>query len=230
MTGAANDELALQDRVRVETDLNGRRLALRAVIVKVCAAELWLGLAAPDHRLEALRPDQSLQLTVARRDSALLGESGFLRPLGGSKSRVFAVVRPPCLERVQRRAHIRYDIDMPLTFRHIDPGTRELRGRGMRGITMSVGSGGLLFCSEAEVLVGQELDITVPLSSIDRINTMGVVTRFRTQPGPLAVSEIAVKLTRITSADQDRFVRFILAAEHRRRQAVGHTAPPPALA
>jgi hypothetical protein len=230
MTDArTDDELAVQDRVRVEADVYGRTLAFRTVIVKVCPTELWLGLPSADSRLDTLRPDQALGLTVARRGGALLGSSGFLRSLGGSKSRIFAVVRPPFFERVQRRAQLRYDIEVPVSFRQVDPTTREPRGKGAQGSTTNVSPGGMLFRSDVQVEVGQELDIVLPLSASDRISTLGVVTRLRmpsglpagveSDPAWTAGCEIAVKFTRMTSVDQDRIVRFILMTEHRRREA-----------
>ena len=220
------DDLAIQDRVFVEAEIGGRPASFRAVIVKLCPTELWLGLASPDHRLEALRPDQTVLLTVVRSDAALLGQSGFLRPLGGSKSRVFAVVRPGVLERVQRRAHLRYHIDLPIYFRHLDPATREPRGRAVTCETVNISSGGLLLGSDASLNVGDELDLTLPLSGEDRVSIFGVVTRAQGaqegtsgpggQPGR---TEAAVKFTRITAGDQDRIVRYILITEHRRREA-----------
>jgi c-di-GMP-binding flagellar brake protein YcgR len=160
-----------------------------------------------------MRPDQTVRLTVARTGAALLGRSGFLRPLGGSKSRVFALVRPGVLERVQRRAHVRYHIDVPIIFRRLDPVTRQPWGRASSETTVNVGPGGLLFDTEALLGVGDELDLALPLSGGDRISTLGIVTRVR---GP---SEVAVRFTRVTSVDQERIVRFVLLTEHRRREA-----------
>ena len=220
------DDLAIQDRVFVEAEIDGRPTSFRAVIVKLCPTELWLGLASPDHRLDALRQDQTVLLTVARSDAALLGQSGFLRPLGGSKSRVFAVVRPGVLERVQRRAHLRYQIDLPIYFRHLDPATREPRGKAVSCITVNISSGGLLLESDASLDVGDELDLTLPLSGEDRVSMFGVVTRVHGAPeassdqgGQPGRTKVAVKFTRITAVDQDRIVRYILITEHRRREA-----------
>jgi c-di-GMP-binding flagellar brake protein YcgR len=220
------DDLAIQDRVFVEAEIDGRPASFRAVIVKLCQTELWLGLSSPDHRLEALRGDQTIRLTVARSDAALLGQSGFLRPLSGSKSRAFAVVRPGVLERVQRRAHLRYQIDLPIYFRHLDPATREPRGKAVSCMTVNISSGGLLLESDASLNVGDELDLTLPLSGEDRVSMFGVVTRVQgAQEGASSPSgqpgrtSVAVKFTRITAVDQDRIVRFILITEHRRREA-----------
>lgn len=231
------DELAVQDRVLVEAEILGRSVSFRAVIVKISPAELWLGLASPDRRLETMRPNQTVKLTVARTNAALLGQSGFLRPLGGSKSRVFAVVRPGVLERVQRRAHVRYQMDLPIYFRHLDPKTREPRGKAVSGLTVNVSPGGLLFESDAHVELGDELDVTLPLTGSDRISTVGLVTRVRgADDGDSSPNvepertEVAVRFTRITAVDQDRIVRFILLSEHRRREAAARQPQAPVVA
>ena len=45
------------------------------------------------------------------------------------------------------------------------------------------------------------------------------------EPDP---TEVAVMFTRITSLDQDRIVRILLLAEHRRREAAGRESRVPA--
>jgi c-di-GMP-binding flagellar brake protein YcgR len=231
---SADNELSIQDRVLVEAEAFGREISFRAMIVKICPDELWLGLASPDHRLETMRPDQQITLTVARSGAALVGPSGFLRPLGGSKSRIFAVVRPAVLERVQRRSHARYQAELPIHFRHVDPATRELRGKSAGGRTINVSPGGMLFLTEVHASIGEELDLTVPLSGTDRISMIGVVTR---TSGPLedtaggdgvAATQVAVRFTRITAVDQERMVKFILLTEHRRREATLRAPDEPA--
>jgi c-di-GMP-binding flagellar brake protein YcgR len=229
---SVEEELAIGDRVLAEVDIYGRTVSFRTVIVKICPDELWLGMASPDHRLDGLRENHTLQLTVARAGAALLGQSGFLRPLGGGKSRVFAVVRPGFLERVQRRAHLRYQIDVPINFRHLDPASREPRGKAASGVTLNVSPGGLLFQTDAAPQLGEELDLTLPLSGGDRVSMIGLVTRLRgvdeavaTPEENSAKTEVAVRFTRITAVDQDRLVRFILMTDHRRREAALRQPP-----
>ncbi|MGD0018147.1 MAG: PilZ domain-containing protein [Candidatus Limnocylindrales bacterium] len=224
---SVENELAIQDRVLVEADLRDRPISFRAVIVRVCPTELWLGLASPDRRLETMRPNQKIRLSVARNSAALLGQSDFLRPLGDSKSRVFAVARPTVLERVQRRGYVRYPIDLPIYFRHVDPATWEPRGKAASTVTRNLSPGRLLFVSNAAVSVGDDLDLTLPLSGGDRVSMNGVVRRLGRgtddgESGPHGQpnhAEVAVMFTRITSLDQDRIVRLILLTEHRRREA-----------
>jgi c-di-GMP-binding flagellar brake protein YcgR len=230
-TEFADNGLEIQDHALVEAEIAGRSTAFRAVIVRVCETELWLGLASPDRRLETMRQNQPVRLTVARDGAALLGRSSFLRPLGGSKSRVFAIARPIVLERAQRRGYVRYPIDLPIHFRHIDPDTWEPRGKVATTVTKNLSPGGLLFVSDVPVSVGEDLDLTLPLSGWHRLSMSGVVKRVEfvtlgndsLQPGRPAPTEAAVKFTRITTLDQDRIVRLILLTEHRRREyALAH--------
>jgi c-di-GMP-binding flagellar brake protein YcgR len=224
---AFENELAVQDHVLVETEINGRPTSFRSVTVRVCQTELWLGLPSQDRRLEALQDHQTVRLTVARDGAALLARSAYLRPLGGSGSRVFAVARPPVLELVQRRGYVRYPIDLPIHFRHVDPATWEPRGKGATTTTRNLSPGGLLFVSDEGVKVGDDLDMTLPLMGVDRVTMNGVVRRLGQVAGDggsgangaSGHTEVAVKFTRITSLDQDRIVRFILLTEHRRREA-----------
>ena len=234
------NELAIQDRLLVEAQIDGRSVPFRTVIVRVCPTELWLGLASPDRRLDALLPNEPLKLSVARDGAALLARSDFLRTLGGSRSRVFAVARPTELERVQRRGYVRYPIDMPVLFRHLDPTTWEPRGRVAATVTKNLSPGGLLFVSDAPVNVGDDLDLTLPLSAGDRLSMSGVVRRLGRGAdwtatgdpfGPAGwrrQTEVAVAFTRITSLDQNRIVRLILLAEHRRREAAMRSQAAPA--
>jgi c-di-GMP-binding flagellar brake protein YcgR len=215
---AAENELTIQDRVLVEAEPAGRPASFRSVIVRVCEQELWLGLASPDHRLESIKPDQRIQLTVARNGAALLGRSLYLRPLGERKSRVFAVVRPLMLDRVQRRGYARYPIDLPMHFRHLDPATWEPRGKVAMTVTKDLSPGGLLFSSNVPLSVGDDLDLTLPFSGWDRVSMTGVVKRIL-RTGETEPVEAAVKFTRITTLDQERIVRLILLTEHRRREA-----------
>ena len=50
------DGIALLDRVLVEADIDGRPVSLRAVIVRICPTELWLGLGHPMNAWRRWRP------------------------------------------------------------------------------------------------------------------------------------------------------------------------------
>jgi c-di-GMP-binding flagellar brake protein YcgR len=223
---AAENELSIQDRVLVETELAGKPASFRSVIVRVRDEELWLGLTSPDRRLESMRPDQTIRLTVARNGAALLGGSIYLRPLADRKSRVFAVVRPVALDRVQRRGFPRCPIDLPVHFRHLDPATWEPRGRVAVTVTKDLSPGGLLFTSGIPLNVGDDLDLTLPFSGWDRVSMTGEVRRV-SRARDAEPAEAAVKFTRITTLNQDRLMRLILLTEHRRHEAAaGQTLLP----
>jgi c-di-GMP-binding flagellar brake protein YcgR len=215
----AENGLAIQDRVLVEAGLAGHATAFRTVIVRVCESELWLGLASPDHRIESMRPRQPVKLTIARTGAALLANSSFLRPLGDSKSRIFAVTRPIVLERAQRRGYVRYPIGLPVHFRHLNPATWAPLGKIATTTTKDLSPGGMLFTSEAPLEVGDDLDLTLPFSSWQRLSMSGVVKRIARGGNDGETTEAAVKFTRITSLDQEQIVRLILLTEHRRREA-----------
>jgi c-di-GMP-binding flagellar brake protein YcgR len=225
-------EPAIQDRVLVEAEMAGRPVSFSAVLLKVCPSELWLGLASPDRRLETIRLGRPIRLSVARTGAALVGPSEFLRAMGGSRSRVFAVRRPEAFETIQRRAHPRYEVDLPVRFRHIDPATWQPHGASNVGTTVNLSPGGLLLRTAAAVAVGEELDLMLPLSGGDRISTTDRVIRVGRvfggdagasgQPAP---TEVAVKFTRITAIDRDWIVRFVLQTEHRRKQAASRHMP-----
>jgi hypothetical protein len=230
-------DLVMQDRVLVEADAYGKLIGFRTVVVKLCPEEVWLGLGAPDRRLEILTEDLPLALTVARARGALVGKSRFLRPLGGSRSRIFAIARPTDLEKVQRRAHIRFDVAMQFHFRSLDPQTKTPRGKALTATTVNLSSGGLLLATDAQLKVGDEVEITLPFSSLDPVTTAGVITRIRVagdSAGPAEpeaesrIVEAGVKFTRITSVDQERILRFVALLEHRRQAGPGSPTTLPA--
>ncbi|MGD0248518.1 MAG: PilZ domain-containing protein [Candidatus Limnocylindrales bacterium] len=223
---SVENELAIGDLVFVEAETYPRPVSFQAVIVKIGPTELWLGLASPARRPETMRADQTVRLTVARRGAVLLGQSRFLRPLGFGTPRVFSVVRPGMLERIQLRAHVRHQIELPIRFRHVDPATWEPRGKAAGGTTVNVSPGGLLFETEVPLHVGDQLDLALSLSGEDSVRMLGGVTRVQGAEegaaGPNDGSdrtEVALKFTRITAVDQDRLMRFILVTEHRHREA-----------
>ena len=83
---SVDGELAIQDRVLAETEILGRATLFRTMIVKICADELWLGMASPDHRLEGVCADQAIRLTVARPSGALKRRSYHTRPLSAGSN------------------------------------------------------------------------------------------------------------------------------------------------
>jgi PilZ domain len=224
--GAGVGSLAIQDRVLVEAELSGRPVFFNAVLVRACPTELWFGLVSADRRLESIRLGRPVRLSVARPGAALVAGSEFLRAMGGSRSRIFAVRRPPTFEVVQRRAHPRYEVDLPVRFRHIDPATWQPWGVSNAGMTVNLSPGGMLLRTAATVAVGDALDLMVPLSGGDRISTTDRVIRVDLasgtgtgEPGPAQSTVVAVEFTRITAIDREWIVRFVLHTERRRRES-----------
>lgn len=228
-------ELKVGDRIQVDVSLPGLPLLFATVLINVCTTELWLGLDSPDRRLERLRLGHPVTMSVARDRGAGVGRSEFLRAMGGSRSRAFAVRRPAALDEVQRRSTARCEVEMPVRFRRLDPTTWQPRGRSSAGSTVNVSPGGLLIRTQAQVMVGDVLDLMVPLTGGDRISTTDQVVRVErpvvaAPPGETAftadrfddmpTSEVAVKFTRITPIDREWITRLMLVTEHRRQQAV----------
>jgi c-di-GMP-binding flagellar brake protein YcgR len=238
MTGTDNTtpESAIRDRVLVEAEPYGRAPSYRAMVLRVCPTELWLGLLAPDRHIETLAVDHRIRLTRVGAGAAVLGTSRFLRLLDGGRSRVFAVERPAMLEPTQRRRYVRYPVDVPVRFRQLDPATFQPRGRTATTVTRDLSPGGLRFVTDAAINVGDDLDMTLPLSGMDHVSMNGVVKRVdettdsggSISRGQGDTTEVAVQFTRITSLNQERIVRLIMVAEQRRRIAAaaeGELAP-----
>jgi len=247
------DELAIQNRVLVEADLLGKPVGFRTLVVKVAPDELWLGMSSPDRRLETMIEHQPVRLTVAGEGHAMVGASTFLRPLGGGKSRVFAVAKPTRLAKVQRRAHLRYRLAIEVQFRYLDQVSREPRGKAYSGRTIDVSPAGALFVTAAPLQVGDEIGMTLPLAGGDRVSVIGLVTRSVITDPPQDVDgasgvgasgvgavaeaepatpnevEVAVRFSRITAVDQNRVLRFILMVERRRRQSEAQQPAPVAV-
>jgi hypothetical protein len=86
--------------------------------------------------------------------------------------------------------------------------------------------------TDATIHVGDDLDMTLPLSGVDRVSMSGVVKRVdgtadhgdSLPNGQSGHAEVAVQFTRITSLDQERIVRLIMVSEHRRRMAAAVAA------
>jgi c-di-GMP-binding flagellar brake protein YcgR len=144
----ANDlkDFSIHDEVLVEFEIEGEPQNLPTFVTNVQPDELWLALRTPDQRLAALAPGQCVHLTFSRGGGALVVESEFLRrfvepaKLGMEKSRLFAVSRPQGVDQVQRRAHVRVDIDLSV---HVRSFGNIGSGRVVSERTINVGAGGL---------------------------------------------------------------------------------------
>jgi hypothetical protein len=223
-SGARSYEIALRDHLVVEGRVRGCSVALDALVVKVGDAALWLGMPEPDAIVSHFHAGQPLRLVVPADGGAMLGESAYLRHLAGDPPRIFAVERPIELVTVQRRLHHRFDLEAPVRFRRLDPITKEARGSAAPASAVNVSLGGMLLRTASHVVVGDEVEMTLPLGGDDRIATTNRVVRVRALPTPDVpgqpfVLEVGTRFTRITAVDQDMLVRLAIAADRRRRLA-----------
>ena len=231
-------ELAIHDELVVETEIDGASVAVPAFITNILAEELWLATRLPDQRLVSLSQGQPIHLTFDR-GGALIVESEFLRRLGAGgrlgmeKSRVFAVRRPVGLENVQRRAHVRVDLERSVRIRALGSLGTEKMGNGR---TINVGAGGVQFLTEMPLLFGEQLRLALVLTSRDIIVVGGTIVRIEdgttpadvpspSPPGERAThSKVAVRFDKISEADQERITCHILSAHRERRKDVAASA------
>jgi len=220
--------LAIGDHVLLESAPPVGSGGVRAVIVKIVQSELWLGLASPDSSLDAMPADQPVRLTVARPDGALLGESAFVRPFGGSPTRILIVVSPDSWAPVQRRAQTRIDVELPLQYRRIDSNTRQSRGKAAGATTVNLSREGLLLRLDTALSTNEEVEMTMALSGGESVSMLGVVLRAWVDSESVETHAAVVKFTRITPLAQERIGSYILATERRRAEAVASPPVAPA--
>jgi len=227
------NELSIHDAVLVETEVEGLPIGLPSFVMNAVDEELWLALRLPDPRLARISEGQRLHLTFYR-GGALIVESEFLRRLGGhsrpgsEKSRVFAVRRPQAVDQVQRRAHVRVDLERVVRIKSFG----SLGGSGIGvGRTLNVGAGGVQFTTEMPLMFGDQLRVALVLTSHDIVIAAGPVVRIDEIPAPVApvaesstgelevLTRVAVRFDKIAESDQERITCHILAA-HRRRAPI----------
>lgn len=230
-------DLTIHDEVIVETEIDGASVGLPAFITNVLVDELWLATRQPDPRLLSLAEGQPIHLTFDR-GGALIVESLFLRRLGSStrlgmeKSRVFAVKRPQGVETVQRRAHVRVDLERAVRVRALGSLGTEKMGNGR---TINIGAGGVQFITDMPLLFGEQLRLALVLTSRDIVVAGGTIVRIEdgdARPADAAIepghearqtrSKVAVRFDKISEIDQERITCHILSA-HRRRSTVPTT-------
>jgi c-di-GMP-binding flagellar brake protein YcgR len=225
-------DLSIHDEMVVETEIDGASIGLPAFITNILADELWLATRLPDPRLGDLREGQPVHLTFDK-GGALIVESVFLRRLGNTsklgmeKSRVFAVRRPQGVDTVQRRAHVRVDLERSVRIKALGSLGTEQMGNGK---TINIGAGGVQFVTDMPLLFGEQLRLALVLTSRDIVVAGGVIVRIEdgdpepdaaAEPGADPVvkkSKVAVRFDKVSEADQERITCHILAA-HRQRSA-----------
>jgi c-di-GMP-binding flagellar brake protein YcgR len=233
-------DLSIHDQLVVETEIGGASIALPAFITNILAEELWLATRLPEPRLAELVDGQAIHLTFGN-GGALIVESSFLRRLGGGgsklgmeKSRVFAVQRPQGVQTVQRRAHVRVDLERNVRIRALGSLGTEKMGTGR---TINIGAGGVQFRTEMPMLFGEQLRLALVLTSRDIVVVGGTIVRIEDGDDPAtggspddapqsehaAHSKVAVRFDRIGEADQERITCHILSAHRQRSNAPAAT-------
>jgi c-di-GMP-binding flagellar brake protein YcgR len=226
-------ELAIHDELVLEAEIDGASVAVPAFITNILAQELWLATRLPDPRLVSLTEGQPIHLTFDR-GGALIVESEFLRRLGAGgrlgmeKSRVFAVRRPMGLENIQRRAHVRVDLERSVRIRALGSLGTEKLGNGR---TINIGAGGVQFLTEMPLLFGEQLRLALVLTSREIIVVGGTIVRIEDgtpsadvpstshAPGERSThSKVAVRFDKISEVDQERITCHILSAHRERRK------------
>lgn len=238
------NDLSIHDELVIETEIDGASVALPAFITNILAEELWLATRLPEPRLAELSTGQAIHLTFDR-GGALIVESTFLRRLGGGgklgmeKSRVFAVKRPQGIQAVQRRAHVRVDLERNVRIRAMGSLGSEKMGNGR---TTNIGAGGVQFLTEMPMLFGEQLRLALVLTSRDIVVVGGTIVRIEDgdnpQPAtasidaasesppatPVAHSKVAVRFDKISEVDQERITCHILSAHRQRSRAAAPEA------
>jgi c-di-GMP-binding flagellar brake protein YcgR len=172
----------------------------------------------------SLATGQKLHMTFEQGGS-LIVETEFLRRLGGArlgteKSRVFAIRRPQGVENVQRRSHVRVDLERIVRIKSLGALGGEKIGAGR---TINIGAGGVQFTSEMALMFGDQLRVALVLTPrnivvaggpIVRIDEMAVAGAAEGTPG--GRTRVAVRFDKITEADQERISVHILAAARNR--------------
>jgi len=230
--------LAIHDEVVVETEIDGTFASLLCFVTNVLQDELWLALRLPDARLLSLVDGQRVHLTFDRGGS-LIVESEFLRRLGshnnrlgGEKSRVFAVRRPQGVENVQRRAHVRVDLERAVRIKSFG----SLGDAIGTGRTVNIAAGGVQFTTTMPLKFGDQLKVALVLTPRDIVVAGGPIVRIEEIPAPVPpgaeppatpemLTRVALRFDKITEVDQERIACYILAA-HRGRAALPEPAPP----
>ena len=177
-------DLAISDRVLLETEVGGQPLSLPAVVTNVLAEELWLALRVAEPRLGDLEPGQRVHLTFDR-GGALVVETEYLRRLGANSrlgndiSRVYAVRRPAGVHQVQRRAHVRVELARDVRVKALTGPSADTVASGR---TVNIGAGGVQFTTRMALMIGDQVRLALVLSPREIVVAGGPVVRIDEVP------------------------------------------------
>lgn len=233
---------SVHDQALVETEIDGRVVRFRAVVVNLMPAALWLGLVKKDPSLERLRPGDPIVLTFQRNGVGMVAESSFLAHLNSAGSRLFAIEFPSDYRLIQRRSYLRIDADCPVEY--LVTSQSEAGGAGLtgEGITRNISAGGLQFIVDApmaetvregdgletRLVIGQGAVLAeAEVVRLEDATDLGPDLR----PLPPATRPrrprtiIAVRFVHISEAAQDRIIRHIFALQRVRRPGHHRSVP-----
>lgn len=225
---------AVHDQVLVEGEVDGKKVGIRAVVVNVLPAVLWLGLVRPDSHLAKLTPEQPLQLTFRRDGAGMVAASTFLSHMGASRSRLFSVEWPGDVRLVQRRLQLRMDTECPLSYVVVSQSATGSAGMTGDGVTRNLSAGGVQFRVKAPpsdtASVGDQLELTILIGSdavpveaevvrveeVTEIGPDGKVIHPSHRKGPVTL--IAAKFVSISEVAEDCIIRHMFAIQRMRRE------------
>ncbi len=225
---------SVHDQVLVEADVDGRRIAIRAVVVNVLPDCLWLGLVRPNPQLGRILGGTQVSLTFPRGRAGMVASEPFLSLMGNTQSRVFAVGWHDHVEFVQRRSYLRLHAECPIEYTVLQGESIESGTTGI-GITRDVSASGVRFRIDGPIerapAVDDLLEVRLSLGS-GVVMAEAVVVRVEdaTDTGPdgrplppikathKPVTTIAVQFESITEAAQDRIVRYIFYQQRIQRR------------
>ena len=225
---------SVHDQALVEAEIDGSVVRLRAVVVNLTPASLWLGLVKKDPLLERLRPGDPVMLTFGRNGVGMVAESSFVSHLNTAESRLFAIEFPTDYRLIQRRAYLRAEAECHVDYLVVNHS--EMGGAGLtgEGITRNIAAGGIQFvvdasivdtvregdCIETRLAIGQgavlaEAEVVRVEDATDLgpdLRPLPPTARPR-RPRTL----IAVRFVSISEGAQDRIIRQIFALQRIRR-------------
>jgi hypothetical protein len=222
--------LNMHEQILVEFDLDGQVVALRAMVVNVLPAAIWLGLSRPDSLLEQVRGGQPISLTFRRGPTAFMGSSRFLGHLGSSRSRLFSVSPIEDVQTVQRRGHLRCEASGPIEYVIVSQSDSGVAGRTGRGSIRNISATGTLFevefDSENNVEIGDLLELTIAVGR-EAVTTDAEVVRVEAIPDSVpggrkrlshpSARLVAVRFEAISGGAEDKIVRHIFSLQRQRR-------------
>ncbi|MDN5293814.1 MAG: hypothetical protein PWQ91_1798 [Eubacteriales bacterium] len=131
--------------------------------------------------------------------------SGMVR----EKVPLVVVQKPEKIERVQRRRFVRFEVRLPVKFYLLDNQYNPLPPQ-LEGFTVNISGGGILLATEAEVKIGDQLQLEIAFPDGTIIEAVGRVVRLQeVWEDRKAINYAGIEFILLSSRDQDTITRFI---------------------